>query len=90
LDFLTVKKKNSNVDYDNITSVYNKPPFDSWFAYKEIKFNEDDIKRVDILDGTGSFLLYNIFSKDECEHLINETEKIGYEDLQGFIILILY
>jgi prolyl 4-hydroxylase len=43
-------------------------------------FSPSNIKRVDLnLEDKPSFLLYNVLTPLECEHLIKQTEQVGYD-----------
>ena len=44
-------------------------------------YSEDELN---FLKKYGAFVLENVFSTEECEHYIKETESIGYQKLYGY------
>ena len=59
------------------------PSLPTWANNKENVLNLDEkltnnIKRVDLANLPGAFQLLNVFSKEECERFIEQTEKLGY------------
>jgi hypothetical protein len=64
---------------------YTQPPLESWHFTKEISKDRKKITKEILNEEKGDpFLLFKVLSKNECEHLINETEKIGYEKDLGY------
>lgn len=47
------------------------------------KFRDDKIIKSKFL-GEDAFVLYNVFSKDECNRIISGAEKIGFDKLEGY------
>lgn len=78
-----MKKLNSNfyVVAKETGSISHELP--TWASKKEnpTKLNinaKKEIKRVEVPDLPGAFQLLDVFTKEECEKLINETEQLGY------------
>lgn len=52
--------------------------------YSDPAFSPQNVSRTEILDfGDEGFLLDNLLTRDECEHIIKEGEKIGFEPIEN-------
>lgn len=69
--------------YDVNLMGYIQPPLTSW-KMKDIPQPTESLKKVFLDEKSGSYELYNILSKEECDHYIKETEKLGYEQCYGY------
>ena len=59
------------------------PSLPTWANNKENEINLDEnlkpnIKRIDLDDVPGAFQLLNVFTAQECENFIKQTEELGY------------
>ncbi len=59
------------------------PSLPTWANNKENEINLDEnlkpnIKRIDLDDVPGTFQLLNVFTAQECEDFIKQTEELGY------------
>ena len=59
------------------------PSLPTWANNKENEINLDEnlkpnIKRTDLDDVPGAFQLFNVFTAQECENFIKQTEELGY------------
>ncbi len=59
------------------------PSLPTWANTKENEINLDEnlkpnIKRIDLDDVPGTFQLLNVFTAQECEDFIKQTEELGY------------
>lgn len=46
----------------------------------ESRIKREDVQLPDCFKGKLAFVLYNVFSKEECEDYIRKTEEMGYEE----------
>ena len=57
-----------------------------------LKFNPKNVKKITLrslsknkyFNDNDGYVLYNFFSPEECDSIIEKTEKIGYRDLYGY------
>ena len=59
------------------------PSLPTWANTKENEINLDEnlkpqITRIDLDNVPGAFQLLNVFTKEECEEFIKQTEELGY------------
>ena len=59
------------------------PSLPTWANNKEDEINLDEnlkpnIKRIDLDNVPGAFQLLNVFTAQECENFIKQTEELGY------------
>jgi len=59
------------------------PSLPTWANTKENEINLDinlkpQIERIDLSDVPGAFQLLNVFTTQECEEFIKQTEELGY------------
>jgi predicted 2-oxoglutarate/Fe(II)-dependent dioxygenase YbiX len=59
------------------------PSLPTWANTKENEINLDEnlkpnIKRIDLDNVPGAFQLLNVFTQQECENFIKQTEELGY------------
>lgn len=48
------------------------------------KYSDDEVNRSEILDfGDQGFLLHQLMTSEECAHIIDEGEKIGFGEIKG-------
>lgn len=48
------------------------------------KYSDDEVHRKEILDfGDQGFLLHKLMTSEECAHIIDEGEKIGFGEIKG-------
>ncbi|XP_064602326.1 uncharacterized protein LOC135468167 [Liolophura sinensis] len=53
-------------------------------VYSDPTFSPQNVSRTEILDfGNEGFLLNNLLTRDECVHIIQEGEKIGFEPIEN-------
>jgi hypothetical protein len=52
-------------------------------SFDQSKITVEDVKEV-VVKGKPNVIIRNILSKEECDLLIQETEKTGYEEAEKF------
>jgi prolyl 4-hydroxylase len=80
-------KKLMKKAYDENIGAFLYPPLKTWkMKDEERNFEPKKIKKVILEEENKNspFLLYNVLSKEECDHFIKETEKLGYEEDFGY------
>lgn len=63
--------------------------FDKFDSNRVIKINLSDmidtnVVPIDYLHTNDGFVLYNLFTENECKRIIEVTNNIGYEELEGY------
>jgi hypothetical protein len=66
-------------------------PSPGWWRHAEAEEALDgdaireEVKKVDLdMEGKVAFILYNVLTPEECQHLIDKTEKMGYRPMPGY------
>ena len=65
-----------NIDGSDLSHISSPPPQSSR------TFSIENITRKEVLDyGDGCFLLNSVLTQNECEHFIQEGERVGFESI---------
>jgi len=60
-------------------------PVEAEEALVEGEAKREEVRKVDLeLEGKVGFILYNVLTPEECQHLIDKTEAMGYRPMSGY------
>ncbi len=55
-------------------------------ALGEGEAKREEVRKVDLeMEGKVGFILYNVLTPEECQHLIDKTEAMGYRPMSGYL-----